>query len=154
MTDATDPSPTPTLSPSPLRILIADDCHDTTATLALLLCHWGYDVRTVDNGLAALEVAAVYRPDAVLLDIGMPGLDGLNVARRLRGELQLEQALLVCVSGFGQEVDRQHALEAGCDYHLVKPVDLEALHDLLASGVRARRSLPPARSGWRVCELN
>src|SRR5205823_4744978 len=138
----------------PLRILIADDCHDTTSTLALLVSHWGHDVRTVDNGLAALEMAADYRPDVVLLDIGMPGLDGLELARRLRQELHMEQVLLVCVSGFGQEIDRRHALEAGCDFHLVKPVDLEELHALLSSGPRARGSLPDARRALPACELN
>jgi len=148
MADATHPSP------SPLRVLIADDCHDTTATLALLLTYWGYDVRTVDNGLTALELAATYRPNVVLLDIGMPGMDGLTLARRLREELRLDRALLVCVSGFGQEVDRQHALEAGCDFHLIKPVDLEGLHSLLASSVRPRRPLPAARGGWQVCEMS
>src|SRR5438876_707551 len=139
--------------PSPLRILIADDCHDTTTTLALLVSHWGHDVRTVDNGLTALAVAAEYRPDVVLLDIGMPGLDGYTLARRLRQELHLDQALLVCVSGFGQEADRCRALEAGCDFHLVKPVDLDGLEALLAYGRRPWGSLRPVRE-WRPCEVN
>ena len=139
--------------PPPLRILIADDCHDTTATLALLVRRWGHDVRTVDNGLTALEVAAAYQPDVVLLDIGMPGLDGYTLARRLREELHLEQALVVCVSGFGQEADRRRALEAGCDFHLVKPVDLDDLEALLASGRRPRGSLANTRAGWRPCQV-
>jgi CheY-like chemotaxis protein len=132
--------PTATSS-SPLRVLVVDDCPDTTAALAILLRCWSHDVRVAHDGPAALETAAGFRPDVVLLDVGLPGMDGYEVARRLRGEVGLARALLVAVTGYGQEADRL-SREAGCDRHLLKPVDLDALQGLLASSPRTEAARP------------
>jgi CheY-like chemotaxis protein len=125
----------------PLRVLVVDDCPDTCESIACLLHLWGYDARIAHDGAAALSVAADYRPDVVLLDLAMPGMDGYEVARRLRrcGE----GALLVSVSGYGQDDDLRRAAEAGCDLQWVKPTDPDILRDLLAS----RR--PAVRAPWR-----
>ena len=125
--------------PTALRVLLVDDCPDTLLSMALLLQLWGHETCEARDGETALELAAVHQPEVILLDIGMPGLDGLEVARRLRQQEQ-ERTLLICVSGFGREVDRQSALEAGCDQHLIKPVDLDDLRNLLESYRLAQRA--------------
>jgi CheY-like chemotaxis protein len=123
--------------PRPLKvparsILIVDDNQDAAKCLALLLRIAGHEVRTAYDGLDALDLARAQPPDVVLLDIGMPGMDGLEVVRRLRQDLGLKQALLVALTGYGQEEDRRRSEEAGFDVHLVKPVDLDAIKELLA----------------------
>ncbi|HZF11583.1 MAG TPA: response regulator [Thermoanaerobaculia bacterium] len=117
--------------PRPTRVLVVEDNLDAAVTLVDLLTLWGYEVSAVHDGLAAVEVAPEYRPDVVLLDIGLPGIDGYEVARRLRRRSELDGLLVVAVTGYGQEGDRQRAREAGFDHHLVKPVDLETLRRLL-----------------------
>ena len=118
----------------PRRILVADDLIDATQSLAEMLELWGNEVRMANDGQAALEVAREYRPEVVLLDIGMPGMDGHEVARRLRQE-HGDRMLLVALTGYAQESDRQLSREAGFNQHLSKPIDLEALRDLLVRGV-------------------
>jgi CheY-like chemotaxis protein len=120
--------------PTPRRVLVVDDCHDTTASLDLLLRLWGYEVRVAHDGPAALAVLETYRPNTVLLDIGMPGMDGLQVARQVQQRPELRDVLLVSLSGYGQEQDRESSREAGCLCHLVKPVDPAVLQTVLASG--------------------
>ncbi len=113
------------------RVLVVDDNVDGAQSLAIMLRFKGYEVRAVHDGDAALETAGAWRPDVVFLDIGLPGMDGHEVARRLRRELGLTDATLVAATGYGQEEDRRLSREAGFDFHLVKPVDLEALERLL-----------------------
>jgi len=117
------------------RVLLADDNVDAAKALDLLLRSLGHETCVVHDGLQALEKAVDFRPDIVLLDIGMPGLDGYEVARRL-GKLKKERSFrIVAITGLSQEADRQTSREAGFDLHLVKPVDL----DKLAGIVGARR---------------
>jgi CheY-like chemotaxis protein len=92
---------------------------------------WGYEVRVAYDPYSALDDARAYPPQVVLLDIGMPGMDGYEVARRLRGQEQSKGALLVAVTGYGEDEDRHRALGAGFDYHLVKPADPQDLRELL-----------------------
>jgi DNA-binding response OmpR family regulator len=132
---------------TPLRVLVVDDCPDTTASLAMLLHLWGYDVCVASNGPGALEAAGSRRPDVVLLDIGLPGMDGYEVARRLRREHDLAGALILTLSGYGREADRCRAWEAGCDHHLVKPVDPEELHGLLEARARSPKPGDAGRAG-------
>ncbi len=115
------------------RILVLDDNRDSAESLAMLLRLVGHDVRTVHDGRQALVVAEIYGPDLVLLDIGLPGMDGYEVARRLRAQPWIGQTKLVALTGFGGEEDRRQAQSAGLDHHLVKPVDLDALRELLAA---------------------
>jgi PAS domain S-box-containing protein len=110
----------------PLRILVVDDNVDMAQTTALLLNTLGHDVRVAYDGPQALEVAASHRPEVVLLDIGLPGMDGYVVAKELR-QRGLEKSLLVAVSGYGQEEDRRRSREAGFDHHLMKPVEFSNL---------------------------
>jgi two-component system CheB/CheR fusion protein len=114
------------------RILVVDDNVDSAESLAHFLGMSGHQVRTAYGGPAALELARAYQPEAVLLDIGMPGMDGYELARRLRQEPGLEEILLVALTGYGQEADRRRSRQATINYHLVKPVDPEALEALLA----------------------
>jgi signal transduction histidine kinase/DNA-binding response OmpR family regulator len=125
-------APTPA-SDNACRVLVVDDHVDAAASLAMLLRLYGHEVRTAADGLTALEEARSFRPEVVLLDIGLPGMDGYEVARRLRKESQGDHMLLAALTGYGQDKDRYRSREAGFDHHLVKPVDPEALHRLLAS---------------------
>jgi signal transduction histidine kinase len=120
-----------TTSP-PRRILIVDDNADSAESLALLLRHAGHQVDTAFDGLGALAVAKARPPEVALLDIALPRLNGLEVARRMRSELGLSAALLVAMTGYGQVEDQLRSREAGFNAHLVKPVDLDALGQLLA----------------------
>jgi PAS domain S-box-containing protein len=115
------------------RILVVDDNVDSATSLAMLLERQGNIVRTAHNGHGALQAAADFVPDVVLLDIGMPGMDGFQVAQKLRYLPQTKNAVLIAQTGWGQERDRLRSTEAGFDHHLVKPVDPEALNRLLAS---------------------
>jgi CheY-like chemotaxis protein/two-component sensor histidine kinase len=114
------------------RILVVDDNADAAETLKLLLELEGHDTRCAYTGESALTVAAEFVPDTVLLDIGLPGLSGYEVARKLRQETRLpESLLLVALTGWGSEEDRQQARAAGFDRHLVKPVELDKLREAL-----------------------
>jgi len=129
----TGPPPKKASAPSAARrILVVDDNVDAADSLARYLEMSGHQVRTASGGLEALETARLYRPEVVLLDIAMPGMDGYELASRLRQEHGLEKTLLVALTGYGQEEDRRRSREVSIDHHLVKPVDPETLQDLLA----------------------
>jgi len=113
------------------RILVVDDNADAAAMLDMLLRSLGHATRVAHDGSAALKVAQEFRPDIVLLDIGMPGLDGYEVARRLRGLMPNRRLRIVAVTGWGQDADRQRSREAGFDLHLVKPVGASELAQAL-----------------------
>jgi signal transduction histidine kinase/CheY-like chemotaxis protein len=112
------------------RILVVDDNVDAADALAELLRDFGHDVRAVHDGPSAIEQAAMHRPDIVLLDIGMPGFDGYEVARRMRTELGLKSTL-VALTGYGEARHRRLSREAGFDQHVTKPVDIRKLENLL-----------------------
>jgi DNA-binding response OmpR family regulator len=118
---------------SPLRVLIVDDNVDTAGSLAILLRMWGHEVRTTHDGRSALLMASEFRPDAVLLDIGLPHLDGFEVAVRLRTMPDFARILIVGSSGYSRESDRQRAAEVGIDLYLVKPFDPWKLEPILDS---------------------
>ena len=113
------------------RVLVVDDNVDAAAMLDMLLRSLGHETRVSHDGIEALRVAAEFRPDIVLLDIGMPGLDGYEVARRLRSLARERPLRIVAVTGWGQDADRQRSREAGFDLHLVKPVDATDLAQAL-----------------------
>jgi CheY-like chemotaxis protein len=112
---------------------VVDDQCDAAQSIATLLRMSGNDVQTAHDGPSALQTAAVLRPDVVLLDIGLPGMDGYEVARRMRASPALNGTILIALTGWGQDEDRRRSQESGIDYHLVKPVDLTALEQLLSS---------------------
>lgn len=114
------------------RVLVVDDNVDAADSLATLLRLSGHEVRVAHDGAAALAVVRDYRPDIAFLDIGMPGMDGYEVARRLRAQPGLERALLVALTGWGSPEDRRRTTDAGFDHHLVKPVEPAVLESLLA----------------------
>jgi CheY-like chemotaxis protein len=109
-----------------------DDNRDVADSCALLLALTGHDVRAVYDGPTALAEAQAFRPDVVLLDLGMPGMDGFEVARRLRQQPDLKDVALVAMTGWGQEDDRRRTREAGFTQHLTKPVEPETLKEVLA----------------------
>ncbi len=119
-------------APVGLRILVADDNADAAELLRDLLAQHGHTVDVVGNGHAALEAAARVKPDVALLDIGMPGLNGHDVARRLRAQPATRATRLVALSGWGTDADRARSADAGFDCHLTKPVELQALLDIVA----------------------
>ena len=108
------------------RVLLVEDNVDAAEAMLLLLREFGHQVHVVHDGHEALEAARQFEPEVVLLDIGLPGIDGYEIARRMRAMPPLAQALIVAVSGYGQEKDRQRSAAAGFDAHLVKPVDPRA----------------------------
>ncbi|MGH8635701.1 MAG: response regulator [Burkholderiales bacterium] len=114
------------------RILIVDDNRDAAISLSMLLELSGNKTETAYDGLAAIDAAARFEPDVVLLDIGLPGLNGYEVARRMRNEPWGKHVKLVAVTGWGHPEDRSRAIAAGFDAHLLKPVDHAALVKLLA----------------------
>ena len=125
-------------SPS-LRVLVVDDNRDAADSLAMLLRATGNEIRTAYDGLEALQVAGEFRPEVVLLDIGLPKLDGHEVAQRLRREPWGQRVLLIAVTGWSDEADRAKSRAAGFDHHLVKPLDTAHLAQLLGSVERSAR---------------
>jgi len=115
------------------NILIADDNQDALESLALMLRMEGHEVHCASDGEEALTLAAQRRPEILVLDVGMPKLDGCEVARRIRAESWGRDAVLVALTGWGQEIDRRRSREAGFDMHLVKPVDPATLCDMLVT---------------------
>jgi PAS domain S-box-containing protein len=128
----------PSTTLAPCRFLVVDDNRDAAESLGTLLQLHGADVRVAYSGPEALEALATYRPSVVLLDIGMPGMDGHEVARRIRQRPELRDVALVALTGWGQEKDRHRSQLAGFDDHLVKPADISSLEKLLASLQAAR----------------
>ncbi len=121
-------------------VLVVDDNRDAAESLAMLLRLLGMEVRVAYSGAEALAILAHYQPEVVLLDIGMPGMDGHEVARRIRDEPRCRGATLIALTGWGQEEDRVRSRTAGFDHHLVKPADVRTLYSLLhGDGSRARR---------------
>ena len=116
------------------RILVADDNPDLVDSVVMLLESAGHHVRGVPDGEAAVTAAREFRPDVVLLDIGMPRLNGYEAARQIRAEEWGRKMFLVALTGWGQDSDREHARAAGFDVHLVKPVDPALLHRVVAGG--------------------
>jgi CheY-like chemotaxis protein len=110
-----------------------DDNVDTLLGFSMLLKASGHDVRTAHDGLSAVETAIAYRPNVVLLDIGLPGLNGYEVARRLRQHPNLKNTVLIALTGYGQDTDRQASKQAGFDHHLVKPARFDQLNKILAT---------------------
>ena len=132
------PAPPPSSEPVPAhRVLIADDNVDFANSLQAILESLGQTVTVVHDGFAALEAAGRLQPEFVFLDIGMPGLDGYEVAERLRRQRATADAVIVAITGWGQQKDRDRARAAGFDEHLVKPADVERLVQLLRTGVPA-----------------
>jgi PAS domain S-box-containing protein len=113
------------------KVLIADDNQDAAVSLGMLLQMMGHETQVAHDGLEALEVAEVFRPDVVLLDIGMPQLNGYETARRLRARPWASSTVLIALTGWGQEADRRRAREAGFHHHVVKPLDPDVLAEML-----------------------
>jgi len=131
-------TPPPLTQTPPRRILVVDDNEDAARSLKKLLEHFGHEVQLAFAGKQALDVAASWPPEIVLLDIGLPNVNGLEVAKRLRANQALQSVLLVAITGYGQDEDRRRSHEAGFDAHLVKPLELHTLLEILAAFV------PPA----------
>jgi CheY-like chemotaxis protein len=117
----------------PRRILVVDDQVDVAESLALVLDLEGHQVKTALDGPTGLKLAAEFQPEVILLDLGLPGMDGYAVARQLRARPETQNVLLIAVTGYGREEDRARTQAAGFDHHLVKPIDLEELTTLLAT---------------------
>jgi two-component system, OmpR family, response regulator len=117
--------------PPGLRVLVVEDYPDAATSTALLLKLFGHEVDVAGDGPTALRAAAAFAPDVVLLDIGLPGMDGYEVARRLSSQATARRPFFIAVSGYSQSPDRRLAMEAGIDMHLLKPVDPDHLRLLL-----------------------
>ena len=114
------------------RILVVDDNRDAADSLAIALRLMGHEIRTAYDGVEALRAAEALHPDVALLDIGLPGMNGYEAARQLRARPWGKRAVLVALTGWGRDEDRQRALDAGFDHHLVKPVDHAQLCALIS----------------------
>ncbi|HEY2107610.1 MAG TPA: response regulator, partial [Candidatus Binataceae bacterium] len=146
----TPAQPVPGKTPPPLRgvrVLVVDDNRDAADSTSLLLEARGFEVQTVYDGAAALRTFSDFRPDAVLLDIGMPVMDGYEVARRLRALPSGDGLAIIAVSGYGQEDDRRRSMEAGFDRHMTKPLDTSRLIEFLTSLSPSRLSGKPEDKG-------
>ena len=119
-----------------------DDNFDVAQTVGWMLETIGHDYRMVHEGQLAVQAAQDYRPDAILLDIGMPGMDGYAVCRALRAQSLFDDTIIIAQTGWGQTQARAASGEPGFDHHLVKPVDLDRLEQLLADVSSARRRDP------------
>jgi CheY-like chemotaxis protein len=113
-----------------------DDNHDAATSLARLLQLHGHEVQVAYDGPTALKTASFMRPEMMFLDIGMPGMDGYEVARRIRQTPGLENVVLAALTGWGQQEDRRRTAEAGFDHHLVKPVESTEIEKLVASLIK------------------
>jgi PAS domain S-box-containing protein len=134
-------APPPSRTTQSLRILVVDDNVDAADTLATVLEMTGRRTRTVNDGEHVLQAAREFHPDVVLLDIGLPGMSGYDVARQLRADPEFSRTLLIAITGWGSEDDRRQAHEAGFDEHITKPADLAALEPLLGRVTSTRAEL-------------
>jgi CheY-like chemotaxis protein len=114
------------------RILVVDDNRDSATSMAMMLKLMGNDVRTAHDGMEAVAVAERFWPQVILMDVGMPHLNGLDAARRIREQSWGRSVVIIALTGWGQDGDKERSREAGCDGHLVKPVNLPDLEKLLA----------------------
>ncbi|MGE4242996.1 response regulator [Ramlibacter sp.] len=127
-----------TASRKPSRVLVVDDLAASAETLMALLEMEGFEVRVAHEGMTALKVAQEFRPDVVLLDIGLPGMNGFEVANRLRGQPEGRDALLIALTGYGEAESRNRSREAGFDFHMVKPADVQLLLSMISNPDEAR----------------
>ena len=114
-------------------VVIVEDNRDTAESLARMIKHWGHQVRVTSDGPSALAEMDARAADVVLSDLGLPGMNGFELAQRIRGLRNGRDVLLIAVSGYGQASDKARALAAGFDHHLVKPADLPRLAELLTA---------------------
>jgi CheY-like chemotaxis protein len=114
-----------------LRVLVADDNKDSADTTAVLLRMWGHTVETVYDGESAFRTALAFNPNVMLIDVAMPRMDGCRLAQQVRQESSVKKALLVAVTGYGDEAHQKLFIQAGFDHCFTKPVDIPALHALL-----------------------
>jgi CheY-like chemotaxis protein len=121
------------------RVLVVDDNADALESLSRIVTHMGNEVRRAHDGLEAIDVAREFRPDVVLMDLGMPRLNGYEAVRRLRQEPWAREVTIVATTGWGQDEDRRRTADAGFDRHLVKPIDITSLREVLA-GQRSVRA--------------
>ena len=139
--DATPPARKPADSVKvPARILVVDDLAASAETLMTLLEMEGFQVRIASEGMTALKIAEEFKPDVVLLDIGLPGMNGFEVAHRLRTLPESREALLIALTGYGEAESRSRSAQAGFDFHMVKPADVNLLLSMLANPQQARRA--------------
>jgi CheY-like chemotaxis protein len=124
---------------APLRVLVVDDNEDAGSTMGLLLEALGHEVSVVHHPFDALERAPAFLPDVYLLDIGLPDIDGYELARRLRSQEGLGSFSMIALTGFGQASDQQNAHDAGFDFHCTKPVEVAALSEILAQIAAGRQ---------------
>jgi CheY-like chemotaxis protein len=115
-----------------MKVLVVDDNHDAATSLSMLVAMLGHDVRTGFDGVQALDLAGEFHPDLVLLDLGMPRMDGYEACRRLREQPWGAEAVVVAVTGWGRDDDRRKTQLAGFDQHLVKPVAPDAIASILS----------------------
>jgi len=120
------------------RVLVVDDSADIAESMSMLLSLCGFDVKTALTGHEALDLAASFHPSAILLDIGMPELDGYQVCQLIRQQPGLEETLVIAVTGYGTTEDRARARAAGFDHYLLKPVEPKALQSLLHKAPQSR----------------
>jgi CheY-like chemotaxis protein len=124
----------PRVTSRPRRVLAIEDDLDSVRSLAYLLRSFGHQVEYAINGYVVLDIAARFRPDVVLLDLGLPGMDGYEVCRRLKSHPQHRATRVIVITAYAQEQHRASASAAGCDLYLLKPVAPETLFDALESG--------------------
>lgn len=130
-------------SSKPWRILVVDDNDDAAALLAVLLRLEGHEVQTAGNGGEAVDRAELFRPEVVLMDLEMPGIDGLEASRRIRARPWGTTVLIAALTGWGREVDRRRAREAGVDLHFIKPVNTESLLGAVTESLKSARCITP-----------
>jgi PAS domain S-box-containing protein len=140
------PSPSGGVARTAHRILVVEDNPDAASLLASALELMGHETRVAYDGPAALSDASEFAPEVALVDIGLPVMDGYEVGRRLRSDERLTGLKLVAITGYGQDSDRQRAQDAGFDAHIVKPVNIDVLADLISKIAAVRRKGPPATS--------
>ena len=116
---------------SPRRVLVVEDNLDTLRSTTVLLREMGHEVDYAINGYAALEAARRFKPEVIILDLGLPGMDGFELCRKLKKEEALRTVRVIAVTGYGQEEYRQRSREAGCEAHLVKPVSPAVLQSII-----------------------
>lgn len=124
-----------TLALGPVRLLLVDDNQDALLSLGILLELEGHNVTTANNGRDAIRLMAEMRPEVAIVDVGMPEVDGFDVARAVRSDRSLDDVMLVALTGYAAESDKSRALAAGFDYHLTKPLSLEKLQYILVNRI-------------------